>query len=373
MRMGRVILLVLLLPGCSEILGARDYRVTQSDERPTGPIYAPACWSCLERECLVELDQCDGDPACEALLTCVAGCSDPGCMFRCAAPDFGPLRRWPIEEIEDCLVGSCRDDCPVGEAMACDPAVARWPAVYDGDEADELSVRAFDAIQGIGSVVTNAEVRLCSRNVAQPDECVDAVPPERVDAQGDATFAIPLSDTGFEGYLEASVVDDPDVVYRAFRNFPYNDYWELNQLGIDASGTARNVYEQETGRTFDETVGAAFFDLYDCLTWPAHELVMTAPEPSDEVWIYYPAQLIVGPEQQTTWGRGFRRDGNGSLIPAFPFIAIVAPVGTYRYEIRRVDGGPVVFTGSIRLRPATFDNVTLYRGGGDVPSLDQPQ
>ncbi len=71
-----------------------------------------ACDPCIAEKCAVELRTCDVDPACHALRSCRAACTDVACDDRCLAehdPDAG-ARRY-LDRVALCAEYNCASAC----------------------------------------------------------------------------------------------------------------------------------------------------------------------------------------------------------------------------------------------------------------------
>jgi hypothetical protein len=313
---------------CGQLLDVDGYQArARPESEEQGTIYTPACRSCLDEVCVDQLDACAADQACSALLSCIEACSDPGCVSRCSAPSYGPLKTWPIEEVEDCLIAQCRDHCPIGETFDCQDY--SWAATYERDEVVALEIKVFELGLGLTSAVDGVEVTPCIANEFV-EECDEGRSSE-TDEEGFATVSVAVTGEGYNGHFRGRDPEEPTITYRSYRSFPFNDYWDLNQFGVDRLGLGRGIYEGQTGKTFGEGVGALWLEVQDCNTWPANGVVLAKPVPSDDIWVYYPSG------RDATVGEGIR-DDDGDLVQARNFIAIVAPPGELDLELRTLDG-----------------------------------
>jgi hypothetical protein len=113
------------MTSCRQVVGIAD---PEPPPRCSGPAFAtaPSCDGCLLDHCCAELDACQGDPLCRALLACVATCADDTCRAACEAKT---ALTESAAALFACQGSRCDSACGlscggVGTAVACKPCGA---------------------------------------------------------------------------------------------------------------------------------------------------------------------------------------------------------------------------------------------------------
>jgi hypothetical protein len=76
----------------------------------------PACGACLGASCCSELDSCEGDGACMAIVLCVARCRTDGgtnesCTPGCTMQSSSGTATTEIDALFECVEGHCSAPC----------------------------------------------------------------------------------------------------------------------------------------------------------------------------------------------------------------------------------------------------------------------
>jgi hypothetical protein len=136
------------------------------DNTPIGPLTCEQCTVAATSgagACVAAVTACAGDASCQALTTCLDGCSTPTCEQQCMSDHPAGVTLW--DAIQDCVCETgCQTEC--ASAAACQPAVP--PS--DGGSADGGSADGGSADAGTGDGGTDDGGAVASDGAVAPED-----------------------------------------------------------------------------------------------------------------------------------------------------------------------------------------------------------
>jgi hypothetical protein len=148
------LLVVLLVFGCSQILGADDYAVAPPvvcGGVTTFDAEAPSCAACIRAYCCQEETACADLPGCVDMLACFTGCDYASCILGCITE--GAPAHAAVDSLFQCR-SNCREPCAMGKHWSCAGHVT-YPSLSGLCEY-RLRLRDVVTLTGVSGIMAQA-------------------------------------------------------------------------------------------------------------------------------------------------------------------------------------------------------------------------
>jgi len=273
------------------------------------------CELCLRAGCGTELESCASDDECRAIAECRVGDGTPAAQPRCAFLHPAAEPQHSYEQLSQCWLRGCIDECGLGSAWDCVDGYA-WP----NPQGDLVRItHGFTGLVSLESVV-GAEVAVCTLDEAS---CGTGLEPDMLartttDHTGAYSVEVPVGRHGFRGIERIWSNEYPPHVIQL--NIGLYADWERSTTLIsrDLDALLRANQSARADR------GQVLFQAFDCTGAGAEGVTVRLVESVPGARVIYTEELRTA---ATTTARG---EGAGAILDLEPdtWISVEGTVAT---------------------------------------------
>jgi len=304
---------------------------------PQGDLVSPECKNCVDTECCDLAEACAADADCKQMRDCMAVCDDSTCIDQCWTTYAAAQTL--ASAFTACRSTTCYAYC--ADTLCFGKVEAKQP------EKEPYAVSLYLATTPDGNPVEGATIKHCANDDA---DCTNPLSTATSDGEGMASVLIPVSPSGYEGYLEISGPTIRTVLFHGFR------YTNLGAItGNYINPTLPTIFPQSTinlissmgNVTVDDSRAIIFFSTRGCAEAPLGNVTVTTAASDAQTKTVY----ISGGMPSTTATMTTSSDGSGVLFNVPTTSATTTVSGSF--------GGVTFSTLTVHVRPGTITTLDV--------------
>ena len=260
----------------------------------------------MNANCCQEASACAANAACLQGLECARSESTPDAVQTCTDVRYASGSS-AYHVLDDCVVGSCSDQCAIGADWSCVGSVTvpvASSATIDGT-VTLVELNAQDV------PIAGLDVVACESN---DSACADPLTPVAVSgADGSALLVVPTDSSSghrsFGGYLQ---ITDPTLTYGTVLAFQIPPTTQTGATSTIAVGTTQTAEEAAAavGITYDPTKASVVVTAVDCANRTAPDVTFAVIAGDANPTVYYTLDDIPSRTATATDSRGTGFAGN---------------------------------------------------------------